>query len=227
MLRIPGAAALALLACAPAQAGLISFNAAPYTGDPSRATVTFDDSATPGSVKVTVAVDTGVSLADINGFFINSRDEAILPGLRVTGDMTSYIINPNRVTSAGPGNNVNGGGVGAFDVGIQVGTPGIGKDDIRTATFYLSDPGVALTNDMFTGANAEGVIFAVRLTSVGPDGARNGSSKLRDGGPVTPPVLVPPPIATPEPSTLAGLAVLSTLGLCARRLRRGSAGPQE
>lgn len=220
---LPGAAVAAvLLACAPsARAGLMSFNARPYAGDPAQATVTFDDGATPGAVRVTVAVDHGVCLADINGFFFNLRDESLLPGLSATGDVTLTVKRANSVTSAGPGNNVNGGQIGAFDVGLRIGSPGIGKDDYETATFLLSAPGVALTNDMFTtAANAEGNIFAVRLTSVGTtDANRNGSSKLCDCG-----VLVPP-VHAPEPSTFAGLLTLCSLALLAGRLRRAGPAP--
>jgi hypothetical protein len=213
------AAALLLLACtSSARAGLISYTAIPYTGDPARATVTFDDTANPGAVKVTVAVDPSVSIADINGFFLNVRDESLIPGLWVSGDMTLSVKKANGVTSAGPGNNINGEGVGPFDVGLRIGSPGIGKDDYQTATFVLHYSGLSLTNDMFTDAVTEdGDIFAVRLTSVGAPGCnRNGSSKLRNGGDVV------TASAVPEPSTLSGLVLLSTLGLLARRVRRES-----
>ena len=215
-------AVFVLLACAPAaRAGLISFNAKPYAGDPAGATVTFDDGATPGSVRVTVAVDHGVCLADLNGFFFNLRDESLLPGLSATGDVTLTVKSANSVTSAGPGNNVNGGQIGAFDVGLRIGSPGIGKDDIDTATFLLGAPGVNLTNDMFTAANEEGNIFAVRLTSVGTtETARNGSSKLCND------VLTPPPVHAPEPSTFTGLLVLGSLALLAGRFRRAQLAPK-
>ena len=214
------AVAVLLVCASSARAGLISFNAKPYAGDPAQATVTFDDGATPGAVKVTVAVDHGVCLADINGFFFNLRDESLLPGLSATGDVTLTVKKANAVTSAGPGNNVNGGQIGAFDVGLRIGSPGIGKDDIDTATFLLSAPGVALTNDMFvTAENAEGNIFAVRLTSVGTtDADRTGSSKLCNGDVLT-------PVHAPEPSTFAGLLTLGSLALLAGRLRRTRPAP--
>ena len=179
-------AVLVLFACASAaQAGPISFNATPYTGDPARAIVTFDDMTTPGAVRVTVAVDTSLAIADINGFFFNIGNESLLSGLTVSGtDVTLTVKQANHVTSAGSGNNINGGGIGPFDVGLQIGTPGIGKDDIQTTTFLLSAAGVNLTTDMFTDAtNAHDHIFAIRLTSVGTAYCRDGSSKLVDCGP--------------------------------------------
>ena len=185
----PAAAVATLLALSvsgqPARAGLLTIAAAPYTGDPARTTVTFDDVTTPGTVRVTVTVDPSPSVGDINGFFLNVGNEVLLPGLSVAGrDVTLLVKGADAVTRAGPGNTINGQGVGPFDVGIRIGTPGIGRDDIRSTTFVLGHEGVALTNDLFAGARTEdGDIFAVRLTSVGlPGSARDGSSKLRPTG---------------------------------------------
>ena len=216
------AVVMLLLAAGPsARAGLMTFTASPFTGSPAGATVTFDDGISPGSVRVTVTVDPSPSVGDINGFFLNVGTESLLPGLSVTGsDVTLLVKSANAVTSAGPGNNVNGGGVGPFDVGVRIGSPGIGKDDIQSTSFVLSHEGVVLTNDLFAGATTEdGDVFALRLTSVGPEGSsRNGSSKLtNDVPPPTP--NEEPPTQTPEPSTLLGLGTLGALGLLARRLR--------
>jgi hypothetical protein len=209
------AAAVAVLALASsAQAGLISVVATTRTGDPARAVVTFDDATAPGHVRVTVAVDTSLCLADINGFFFNLRDESLLAGLSVSGDVTLTVKKADAVTSAGPGNNVNGAGIGPFDVGVRIGSPGIGEDDVQTANFVLSHPTAGLTNDLFAGvANEEGNVFAVRLTSVGEPGSdREGSSKLCDE-------VVIAPVPTPEPSTLAGFATAGVLVLLVRRFR--------
>lgn len=208
---------LVLLTCATsARAGLISYYAMPATGDPALATVTFDDTKQAGKVQITVAVDTGYRLADINGFFFNIGNESLLPGLSVSGsDVTLVVKNANSVTSAGSGNNVNGGGIGPFDVGLQIGTPGIGKDDIQTTTFVLSAAGVNLTSDMFITKNAEDHIFGLRLTSIGAAGNRTGSSKLIDCHQIEP----EPPIGTPEPSTFAGFFAMGALALLVRRLR--------
>jgi hypothetical protein len=229
--RLAAAAALLVLSAAgsSARAGLMTFHAVPYTGDPAGATVTFDDGVSPGSVRVTVTVDPSPAVGDINGFFLNVGNESLLPDLTVTGaDVTLLVKAANAVTSAGPGNNVNGGGVGPFDVGVRIGSPGVGQDDIQSTSFVLSHGGVALTNELFAGAaTGDGDVFALRLTSVGPAGsARNGSSKLTVAGPPPNPNEEPPPnpsgeppAQTPEPSTLLGLGTLGALGLLARRLR--------
>ncbi|HVK15350.1 MAG TPA: PEP-CTERM sorting domain-containing protein [Fimbriiglobus sp.] len=220
--RLAATAALfVLLAAGPsAHAGLMTFTASPYTGDPAGATVTFDDAVSPGSVRVTITVNPNPNIGDINGFFLNIGNETLLPGLSITGPQVTLVDkSANAVTSAGPGNNMNGEGVGPFDIGLRIGSPGIGKDDIQTTSFLLSDPDVTLTNEMFAGATTEdGDIFGLRLTSVGlPSSNRNGSSKLTNDSPP------PPPLAqTPEPSTLVGLGTLSILGLLARRVSRPS-----
>jgi hypothetical protein len=223
------AVAVLLATGSPARAGLMTFHAVPFTGDLAAATVTFDDGVSPGSVRVTVTVDPSPSVGDINGFFLNVGNESLLPGLAVTGaDVTLLVKAANAVTSAGPGNNVNGEGVGPFDVGVRIGSPGVGEDDIQSTSFVLSHGGVALTNELFAGATTgDGDLFALRLTSVGPAGSsRNGSSKLTVAGPPPNPNEEPPPpnpneepppAQTPEPSTLLGLGTLGALGLLARR----------
>ena len=80
------AVVMLLLAAGPsARAGLMTFHAAPFTGDPAGATVTFNDGISPGSVRVTVTVDPSPSVGDINGFFLNVGNEFLLPALSVNG----------------------------------------------------------------------------------------------------------------------------------------------
>jgi hypothetical protein len=197
----------------------MSFLAA--TGDFVQATVTFDDTAVAGQVRVTIAIAPGSTAGDINGFFVDVGDPALLAGLTVTGSDVNWVTKGlDSVTSAGPGNTVNGGGLGIFDLGLRIGSPGIGGDDIQSTTFVFAHSTAALTNDLFTDTGDD-VLFAVRVTSVGPaDGDRSGSSKLRDAGEVPGPEIPPTGSTVPEPSTLAGLAVLGGLGLACRRLRR-------
>jgi hypothetical protein len=96
------------------------------------------------------------------------------------------------VINLGGGSNLNGGGSPCFcDIGIEIGSPGIGKDDIQSVTFTLSHDSESLDISLFEDQD-----FGVRATSVGDaGGSRNRSSKLIG--------------VVPEPST----AILMLLGL--------------
>ena len=86
------------------------------------------------------------------------------------------------VDDLGHGANMKGGGREGYDVGVEFGTQGIGKDDISSASFTLaSTDGTALTLDMI--AHME---FGARLTSIGIGKARNDSSKISVIAPAAP-----------------------------------------
>ena len=106
-------------------------------------------------------------------------------------------------------NNLNGGGqnspiqAGSFNVGLEIGTPGIGQgDDFPTAVILFNYAALGLTP-------ADLGPFGARVTSVGTVDSRSGSSKLYDGVPGVPDVETP----VPEPSTWlmlgAGLGLVS------------------
>ena len=59
---------------------------------------------------------------------------------------------------------------GVSNIGIEFGTAGIGKDDVRSASFTLSHSSQSLTLDTIAQQN-----FGARLTSVGAEGS------VRDG----------------------------------------------
>lgn len=62
----------------------------------------------------------------------------------------------------------------AFDFGMEFGTAGMGKDDVRTVSFNLS-----ADNGPLTLADFSNVDFGARLTSIGTEGGnRDGSSKI-------------------------------------------------
>jgi hypothetical protein len=110
-----------------------------------------------GSVQMTVKVMEGV--ADLRGFFMDVGDS--VAGVDVEGVAErDYAICDESVTSVGTrDNNMNGTGE-TFDVGVEIGTAGIGRDDISQATFTLE--GVTLEA-------LDGLTFGVRATSVGED----------------------------------------------------------
>ena len=102
-----------------------------------------------------------------------STDDSLLAGLSVVGaDVTDFQV--GGVTGVGPGNNLNGGGSPCpCDIGVEIGTPGMGKDDLRMTVFDLTHNSQPLDLSLF-----EGQSVGVRLTSVGEPGERGGSSKL-------------------------------------------------
>jgi hypothetical protein len=90
--------------------------------------------------------------ADLRGFFLD------LPG---DGDAVKWVGSKD--------NNMNGTGV-SFDYGAEIGTAGMGKDDISQTTIVVEG---------FTLADLDGISFGIRATSVGEsEESREGSVKL-------------------------------------------------
>ena len=189
------ATGLALAAADDAAATTIQATATTVTGSPLQVKLTIDDATAPGDLVVTLAVTgPGATVADLRGFFAHVANESLLPGLTVSGaNVTGSSFLANAVTQVGSGNTMAGAGASVpFDLGIALGTPGIGYDDLRQVTFTLSHATASLDASFFTGQK-----FGVRATSVGKSRCRTGSSKLIG--------LVP----VPEPGT----ALLMGLGL--------------
>ena len=86
--------------------------------------------------------------------------------------VTSFQKGPaNSVTNLGNGVNMQGdGGKHKYDIGVQIGTEGIAKDDIGVTTFIVK--GITFAEIDFTQE------FGVRLTSVGVPSNRCYSSKV-------------------------------------------------
>lgn len=207
--------ALTLSLASMARADILTYNAFPFTGSSAQAQVTFKDGVdalTPGTVDVTVSVVPNPNIGDLRGFFVNLADESLLPGLAVTGTHATQLLKvANGVDNLGGG--VNSNPEGQFDVGVEIGTPGIGGDDIQTTTFTFGHNSALLTNALLTSvtdpidpAGFNALLFAVRMTSVGPTGEpRDGSSKL--GGDSNSQILGGPVSngngsAVPEPTSL-------------------------
>lgn len=132
-----------------------------------------------GNLVFTVEVFTnGGDIGDIRGLFFDVSDENLLNGLTASGyDVTDQRFEADSVVNLGNGVNVNGDVVlnlGAFDAGTELGTQGIGRDDIRATTFQISHASQDLSLDFLMSQD-----FALRLTSVGDEnGSRDDSLKL-------------------------------------------------
>ena len=113
--------------------------------------------AVDGGVSMTVKVMEGV--ADLRGFFMDVGDSTA--GVSVDGVASQDLkIGDESVTTVGTrDNNMNGTGE-TFDVGVEIGTSGIGRDDVSQAHFTLE--GVTLEQ-------LDGLTFGVRATSVGEE----------------------------------------------------------
>ncbi len=141
----------------------------PFTGpDDLEAQVTIIE--VDGNLVFTVEVFTnGGDIGDIRGLFFDVSDESLLDGLTASGyDVTDQRFEADSVVNLGNGANVNGDVVlnlGAFDAGTELGTQGIGRDDIRATTFQISHSSQDLSLDLLMSQD-----FALRLTSVGEEG---------------------------------------------------------
>jgi hypothetical protein len=131
--------------------------------------------------------------------------------MTATGDdVTSSRFLADGVINLGLGSNLRGGGSPCpCDIGVEIGTPGIGKDDFATTTFLLHANAPLSLSD-FTDQ-----LVGVRITSVGPDpDSRGGSAKLAGTLPNT------VPVPEPHPALLIALG-LGLLGYASRARRRG------
>ena len=152
-----------------ANAAVVSlFSDNTHSGADSEVLVTIEDAgANLVDVTLEIVSDTTGNLGDLRGFFIDIAGGFF--GFEVTGaHVTSFDTNTNR---EGPGNNVNP--LGPFSLGVQIGTQGIGRDDIMSTTFSIAG-----INGLISEASFFDQAGAVRVTSVGPDGDREGSSKV-------------------------------------------------
>jgi hypothetical protein len=197
MLTLRRSSFAGLLACAvlgtAADAAALSFEtlATPFTGSDTAVRIVLTEDG--GDIVVTLSVEEG--LADLRGVFFDLANDARLEGLSASGEfVTGFAI--GDVIDLGHGSNLHGGGTPCpCDFAVELGTPGIGKDDIQNTSFVLSHD----TADLFLADFSEQRV-GVRVTSVGDEDSREGSAKLRGTLPV------------PEPST-ALLLALGVAGL--------------
>ena len=130
-----------------------------------------------GTLTFSVTQEDG-NIGDLRGLFFDFADETILSSLTITSadGLTEYRIGDDNIKDLGDGSNMNGltGSDKGYDIGIEIGTSGIGSNDIRTFSFTLDSSTRPLSlSDLSL------VDFAARLTSVGiVGGTRADSSKI-------------------------------------------------
>lgn len=168
-----------------------------------------DEKSSPGDLVFTLSITgPGSTRGDLRGFFLNLADETLLDGLSISGPfVTGSQLAANAVTGISTGHTLKnhrqaGGSPTPFDLGIELGTPGISNDDLQTVTFTLSHATRALGL-----VDVSGQTFGVHATSVGKGRCRSGSCKVSGVIPVVP---------EPGPSILMGLG-LAGLALPGRR----------
>jgi Ca2+-binding RTX toxin-like protein len=147
--------------------------------------------------------------ADLRGLFFQVGDKGLLKGLLISGpNVTACAIKANGVMEVQGDVNMKGEvgkAVGPFDVGIEFGTEGMGKDDIQETTFTLESTapltlefvmqqqlGLRLTS---VSDNGEGRRLSLKLT-----GQLTGTPKVVDPAPTDPTPVDPPP-TDPTPET--------------------------
>jgi len=206
MLTLRRSSFAGLLACAvlgtAADAPALSFEtlATPFTGSDTAVRITLTEAG--GDIVFTLSVEEG--LADLRGVFFDIANDVLLAGLSASGEFVTGFFATGDVIDLGHGGNLHGGGTPCpCDIGVELGTPGIGKDDIQSTSFVLSH-----NTESLSLADFSEQLIGVRVTSVGDEDSREGSSKLRG---------TLPPI--PEPST-ALLLTLGVAGLAASRRPR-------
>jgi len=143
-----------------------------FSGPNVEVTILLQTLGDGSGVAITVDVTDSTLIGDIQGVFFHVNDEnKLLPAVTITGDdVTSFQVGPaNQVQNLGNGATMSGDrNRHKYDIGVRIGTAGIGVDDIQTTTFIVT----GFTTADFTSEEE----FGVRLTSVGPEGGNRGQS---------------------------------------------------
>jgi hypothetical protein len=188
--------------------------------DPAGMTVTVDQGAGADADKLLFTVDFvpagGNTIGDLRGIFFNVADNSLLAGLSLIGSNVALCTDSGGLDSCGSSsNNISGTGQ-TYEVGVEIGSQGIGSgDDFQTISFTLDHSSENLVLGSFFDLTGD-ASFAGRIMSLGTPEDRDGSAKLVgdectvDCGPTQ----------VPEPVTLTLLGSgLFALGLVRRRRR--------
>lgn len=149
-----------------------------------------------GDLRFTVSLlGTGGLTGDLRGFFFQVADESLLGGLSLSGGggaVTEFRAAANSVIDLGQGANMQGA-ARPFDIGVEIGTAGIGRDDWQSVTFVLSHATRDLSLDLIASQQ-----FGVRMTSVGLEGGARPDGLKLVGTASDLPADNKPPVAVPD-----------------------------
>jgi VCBS repeat-containing protein len=159
-------------------------NDASTSGGTPAVWVTITENAN-GTLTFSVTQQGGI-IGDLRGLFFDLKDESLIGSLTTNQLGADFRQGNDTVKDLGDGATMEGllgstaksklaGAEGnGYDAGIEIGTSGIGKDDIQSYSFTLDSSARDLTLADFSGVD-----FGVRLTSVGViGGSREDSSKI-------------------------------------------------
>lgn len=191
---------------------------------PLKVELTFTQNGNNVDLKTQVITDVGSpNTGDLRGVFFNIANNTLIDNLVAAG--VGYTEIQFNVSNLGNGATVSP--LGPYEVGIEIGSSGIGADDYQLVTFSLSS-GAPITLADFSTDPTD---YAVRATSVGlPGGSRSGSSKLGGSDVCLDDECEEPCVGpdcgggneepgVPEPVT-ASLALISAAGLALATRRR-------
>jgi hypothetical protein len=203
-------ATLALLGLVMTAPASVIWDLTPFTGSAIGVNILVENDVAPNTLKITATVtpDGGNTLGDLRGIFFDIDGGAA----DVTADMfsgvglTKVCLGTGIIKCGGGDDNLNGSSpieAGSFNVGLEIGTSGIGQgDDFPTAVILLNYGALGLTPERLGP-------FGARVTSVGTATNRGGSAKLYGDVPTIPDTET----QVPEPSTLlmlgAGLGLVT------------------
>ena len=123
-----------------------------------------------GSIRFDVAVDERWKVGDLRGVFFDMEGYTAGSELYVLQtadhqDVTDFAACEESIVTLGRDANIRGSVVrelGAFDVGVEIGTSGTRRDDIQETSFIIASTEGPLTLEMFENAD-----IGLRYTSVG------------------------------------------------------------
>lgn len=121
----------------------IAVEVSSFTGDTASGKLILEETA----AGINVTVQDVTPMADIRGVFFNLADDSLLSGLQISGSnvtnsafgLSGSISQDATVTPR------------SFEGNVEIGTSGIGADDINTTSFTLSHESETLTLDQFLG----------------------------------------------------------------------------